>query len=77
MIFIDVTPLSLGIETEHGTMFVVIVPTIKSQIFTNASPNESCVSIEIFEGERQFTKQNHLLGQFELSGIPPAPLSVP
>jgi heat shock protein 5 len=82
MLLIDVCPLTLGIETTGGIMAKLIprntiIPTRKSQIFTTSDDNQSGVLIEIFEGERPLTKDNHGLGEFELSGIPPAPRNVP
>jgi molecular chaperone DnaK len=82
IVLVDVTPLSLGLETLGGVFVRIVerntpVPTNKKQVFSTAADNQTQVSIRVFQGEREMANDNKFLGQFELVGIPPAPRGVP
>ncbi|MFN6104417.1 MAG: molecular chaperone DnaK [Planctomycetaceae bacterium] len=82
VVLLDVTPLSLGIETEGGVMTVLVernttIPTEKKEIFSTAADKQTAVTVKVFQGERKMANDNRLLGQFNLEGIPPAPRGVP
>ncbi len=82
VVLLDVTPLSLGIETEGGVMTVLVernttIPTEKKETFSTAADNQTAVTVRVFQGERKMASDNRLLGQFNLDGIPPAPRGMP
>ncbi len=82
VLLLDVTPLTLGIETEGGVLTALVernttIPTEKKQVFSTAADNQTAVTIQVFQGERKMASNNRLLGKFDLTGIPPAPRGVP
>src|SRR5204863_7493103 len=82
ILLLDVTPLSLGIETLGNVMTKLVeknttIPTERKQVFSTADDNQTAVTVRVFQGEREMTADNRLLGQFNLEGIPPAPRGVP
>ena len=82
VLLLDVTPLSLGLETKGGVMTVLVpknttIPTEKKETFTTAEDNQSAVTIKVYQGERPMVSDNRLLGEFNLEGIPPAPMGMP
>ncbi len=82
VLLLDVTPLTLGIETEHGIMTALVernttIPTEKKQVFSTAADNQTAVTIQVYQGERKMASDNRLLGKFDLTGIAPAPRGVP
>jgi molecular chaperone DnaK len=82
VLLLDVTPLTLGIETEHGIMTALVernttIPTEKKQVFSTAADNQTAVTIQVYQGERKMAADNRLLGKFDLTGLPPAPRGVP
>ena len=82
VLLLDVTPLTLGIETEHGIMTPLVernttIPTEKKQTFSTAADNQTAVTVKVFQGERRMAVDNRLLGEFNLEGLPPAPRGMP